>query len=265
MSHYTYNVKRQSLNEQDRPYLAFAPKKPVTELPGRLLLVDFCPTAFDQLQEGSCTANSWAANFAMWHGELDPANQYSRNFIYWYERYLHKQTATDAGAQSKDGGTVLQKYGACLETLWPYVQAKFATKPTRVACVAAAKNRISEYATLGQQSVTPAAIKQYLFDRKNDPVHKAGVCYGFDVYDNMESAQTAKDGILHMPTAKMQCLGGHENLLIGWDDDMTIDGCKGAFYSHNSWGVSWGLQGNFWIPYDMFNEKIAFDAWVISA
>jgi C1A family cysteine protease len=78
---------------------------------------------------------------------------------------------------------------------------------------------------------------------------------GFTVYPSFENDWAVK-GYMPMPTSSEQPIGGHEVLAIAYDDDQS------AFLIRNSWGASWGLDGNFWFPYQaVANESIFSDGW----
>ena len=58
-------------------------------------------------------------------------------------------------------------------------------------------------------------------------------------------------------------LGGHEMVIIGYDDNATVldnEGGvhKGVFTLRNSWGDDVGDKGNFYMTYD-FSKKFAFE------
>ena len=70
----------------------------------------------------------------------------------------------------------------------------------------------------------------------------------------------AKTGIVPLPAAKEKLLGGHANMLVGYND------ATSRFLSKNSWGAAWGMAGYFTIPYDyLTNSKLASDFWVVSS
>ena len=51
-----------------------------------------------------------------------------------------------------------------------------------------------------------------------------------------------------VPGPKEQQAGGHAVCAVGCDD------ARKALLVRNSWGVDWGIQGCFWMPYE-----VAFD------
>ena len=57
-----------------------------------------------------------------------------------------------------------------------------------------------------------------------------------------------------MPQAHEQPLGGHEVLMVGYDDATRL------FKIRNSWGPGWGQHGYFQMPYAYAtNAKLASD------
>ena len=73
---------------------------------------------------------------------------------------------------------------------------------------------------------------------------------GFLVYESFESDTVAATGIMTMPTASEQLLGGHATCVWGFNDDFEFPGLpNGALCIRNSWGPSWGNNGNFFMPY----------------
>ncbi len=91
-----------------------------------------CPPVYNQGQLGSCTANAIAGaiQFDRMKQKLAPDFTPSRLFIYYNERVIEHSVASDSGAQIRDGIKSVARQGDCPETEWPYVIAKFKTKPS---------------------------------------------------------------------------------------------------------------------------------------
>jgi C1A family cysteine protease len=218
---------------------------PATVFPSKFDLFLFQPPRFDQGQEGSCTANSACGEVRTIHRVLNRANDadFSRQLTYYLER---KEQGTpikeDSGSSIAESVAVLEKYGAALETLWPYDQKHFAAKPPASVLVKAKLGRIS-----GSQPVLndPAAFKAVLMKQR-------GVLIGFSVYESFESNAVAATGRMPMPKKGEQVLGGHAVRVIGWDDSTA------SYLVVNSWGEGWGdpkYPGCFWMPYDYLHKK----------
>lgn len=61
-----------------------------------------------------------------------------------------------------------------------------------------------------------------------------------------------------MPTVNDTFLGGHAVVLVGYDDT------KRMFFCRNSWGIDWGLEGYFWMPYEFaLNGMYTSDFWIL--
>ena len=82
--------------------------------------------------------------------------------------------------------------------------------------------------------------------------------FGFTVYESFESQQVAHDGHALMPQPNEQVLGGHAVLAVGYDDS------NQWFIVRNSWGVNWGMQGYFTLPYAYLTlRSLSSDFWTI--
>ena len=60
----------------------------------------------------------------------------SRLFIYYNERALEGTVSTDSGAMLRDGIKCVARQGVCAEPMWPYVEQKFADRPSAQCYVA---------------------------------------------------------------------------------------------------------------------------------
>lgn len=203
---------------------------------------------YDQGQLGSCTAQSIAAAFDFTHHkELKGWVHPSRLWIYWQERHLEGTVDQDAGAVIRDGIKVVHSQGVPPERDWPYDIAKFTVHPSTKAGKDAALDLAIEYRAPAH---TSAGLKGAL---------AAGlpVVFGFTVYDEFESEQVAQTGIVPMPGAGSQQVGGHAVVAVGYNDSTQ------RFLVRNSWGADWGQAGYFEIPYAYVLSSLASDFWVI--
>lgn len=208
-----------------------------------------CPNVYDQGQLGSCTANAIAGAL-----EFDRKKQNvvdfspSRLFIYYNERAMEGTIKSDSGATIRDGIKSVNKSGDCPETEWPYDITKFSSKPSK-SCYKDA---------LKYKSVLYSSISQDLNSMKDCLSSGFPFVYGFTVYNSFESASVAKNGIVPMPTKKEKTLDGHAVMAVGYDDS------KNWFICRNSWGISWGDKGYFYMPYAyLINPNLASDFWTI--
>ncbi|WP_295997146.1 C1 family peptidase [Rugamonas sp.] len=209
-----------------------------------------CPPVYDQGQLGSCTANGigGAVQFERLKQKAAPDFVPSRLFIYYNERVIEHTVQSDAGAQIRDGIKTVAKQGDCAETEWPYDVAKFAHKPS-ASCYSDAL----KYKTIGYQR-----LSQNLSQMKQCVAAGYPFVFGFTAYDSFESADVAKTGIVPMPGASEEVVGGHCMLVVGYDD------AKQAFITRNSWGAGWGQAGYCMMPYAyLLDNNLASDFWTI--
>lgn len=208
---------------------------------------------YDQGTLGSCTANaiSLAYDFERIGQGMNPLLP-SRLFIYYNERTLEGTVLHDNGAQIRDGIKSLASLGVCSEADWPYVPAKFKTKPGKKCYTRALTHVIKQYLRIDNTNLN---------DLKTCLASGFGFVLGFSVYEGFESAEVAATGQAELPRPGEKMIGGHAVFCLGYDDSL---GDHGKFIVRNSWGIDWGDHGHFYIPYEYFtNPGLASDFWTI--
>jgi C1A family cysteine protease len=205
------------------------------------------PPVYDQGQLGSCTGNGIAG--AIEYGlKAESKHDFvpSRLFIYYNERVIENTVSQDAGAEIRDGIKVVASQGVCDENLWPYDTNAFTNKPSDAAYTAAKTGIIKQY------SRVPVALHNI----QNVLTHKVPVVFGCSLYESFESDAVAANGIVPMPGADENQIGGHCMLIVGYTKD--------HFIVRNSWGTSWGDAGYCYMPFDyLTNSSLADDFWAI--
>lgn len=258
----TYKVQRYGWIRDlpdHRDLMYAAPIVNLQTLPSKMDLRDtnLFPDAYDQDDLGSCTGNAIAAavQYVRSKEKKNPGFIPSRLFIYYNERVIEHAVAQDAGAQIRDGVKVVAKLGVCPEQTapaapydWPYDVQKFATRPSD-ACFAFAKdNQITSYRRIPQVLTQMRACLASGFP----------FVFGFTVYESFESAEVAKTGVVNLPGAEENPIGGHAVLAVGYDD------AAQRFAVRNSWGTKWGQRGYFTMPYAYLTDAhLASDFWTV--
>jgi C1A family cysteine protease len=223
------------------------------EMPIGVSLKGACGPVLNQRELGSCTANAIAGAYEFDEKKEGREHLFtpSRLFIYYNERELEDSVGEDSGASLRDGIKTISKVGVCPETGptgWPYDVTRYADRPP-VECYETAKHhRAVEYRRVTQ---TEDQMKRCL---------AAGFPFvlGFVVHENFESDEVQETGVMNMPEPDEKVLGGHAVLAIGYDDN------RESFLIRNSWGDKWGLEGNFWMPYEFaVNTKMCSDFWTV--
>ena len=232
-----------------RDHILQLPKKPGA-LPPSADLRALCPPIYDQGQLGSCTANAIAGaiEFDQRKQQLTPAFTPSRLFIYYNERVMENSVESDSGAQIRDGIKSVASQGACPETLWPYIEAQFAARPSAPCYKIARTHPAVSYSRVAQEA---NQLKACL---------AAGYPFvlGITVYESFESDAVAHSGVVPLPQTAETALGGHAVMAAGYDD------ASQRFLVRNSWGSAWGMGGYFTIPYAyLADENLASDFWTL--
>lgn len=205
---------------------------------------------FDQLSIGSCVANSACAAFRYEAAQLNNNFDFepSRLFVYFNARKLQGWEREDSGAYIRDGFKSLNKWGVAKEEYWKYDVNKFADDPKPEAYNDALKQVAIKYASVDQDLIS---IKQTLLSG-------AAVSFGFNVYQSFFGSWSQGSGIMPIPKKSEVLQGGHAVLIVGFSDE------KQCFLIQNSWGINWGKDGYFWMPYKFaLNPNEADDFWCI--
>lgn len=207
------------------------------------------PAAYDQGQLGSCTAQATCGAFQFTENEQDGnAPIPSRLALYYWTRLSMGTESYDSGASIRDALKAVARYGMCKESIWPYDTSRFSKQPNANAIAEAAKHKL-EGKAYGRIERTVISLKTCL--AANNPI-----VFGFTVYESFMSEEMKKTGMMQMPKLHESVVGGHAVLMIGYDD------AKRCFLIRNSWGPTWGIKGNFWMPYDYaISKRLADDFW----
>jgi hypothetical protein len=220
---------------------------------------------YDQLKEGSCTANSYSKNQQIEEirylsktsriSMLDAKSKVkdlSRQFFYHNELIiLNGNASNDTGADKRTMAKTGQKIGICLEGLWGYGAHRFSENPSSICFQNAQDHKISRY----EFPKSLDDIKDAINNR-----HKA-VSIGIPVHKSFMTKKVATTGLVPLPTGGFfgrwidPIEGGHELIITHYDDTQEVDGCIGAFWVENSWSSNWGINGGCWIPYRYFEQE----------
>jgi C1A family cysteine protease len=248
-----YPVTKDKLDVRDRHAMMASH---AASLPPVVDLSAYLGPVRDQGELGACTGFAFCAMreflyrcFYRYEKNVIPVEDavFSPLYLYRQERLLEGTLHEDAGADSRTGLRVLSKIGVCLEKTVPYNIGKFdgvfldALKES-VKFKIGAYHRVFDLQTL--KSVLASGYVASM---------------AFAVYQSFESGSIARTGMMTMPIRNEMCLGGHEVLVYGYDDNM------GRVKVRNSWGKDWGDGGNFYMPYDYFmlpSDSGVYDMWV---
>jgi C1A family cysteine protease len=245
MAKRVYNLKPDKTDLRD--YIFRSTKYVSAEsLPSAVDLRSQMSPVVDQGQLGSCTANAIGSGLREFL-ELKnhvPFVQLSRLYLYWHEREMEGTLGEDAGAEIRDGMSVLEDLGICPEADFPYVISTYNNTPSAKAEADAPKYKIATYSRINNLTMLKTSVAE-----------DYPVVIGFEVFSSFESDDVAQTGWVPMPQYGEDVLGGHAVLAVGYNESQRVVICR------NSWGVDWGDQGYFYLPYGFWTAGYVFDMW----
>jgi len=210
---------------------------------------------FDQGSLGSCTGNAFVGALEYLenkrHNLTNEDHNFvdlSRLFVYFNERLLEGSVDVDAGAFIADGIKALSTRGVCREKFYPYDINRFKEIPSPEAYADGENRQITKFA---QVDMTEEAFVATLGN-------SIPIVFGIQIFKSFESDDVARTGMVPMPTANEECLGGHAVLVCGYSQS------KRLLKVRNSWGADWGVRGYFFLPFDyVFKAGLASEPWII--
>jgi hypothetical protein len=206
----------------------------------------YYPKVQNQDGVGICGGFSWAEHLNAVCKQIgQPVDRFSENYIYNGCRYMNGTLKQDSGLANDDAVTWLIQHGFLQYQYWPFLDVLDKNAPSSL--------RESE------ASIYPN-VQSFRVDNGVDGLKSAMAdghtmvlgCPWFSEWENYDGSN-----VLPIPTINSQIAGGHDTLWGDYDESMK------AFYCQNSWGIGWGDQGHFWVPYqaiDVFKQLGGYDA-----
>lgn len=223
---------------------------PVKELPSSIEIPT--PPAYNQGNVGLCFSHAGCRAFdTVFYKDTGKYLTPSRLYLGVTTRSDEGRLKQDSGASMRGTVKAMVKWGIPPESAYPYDVKKMFELPPPSVTALAEKYQTLMYYRVPEES--PSLLKAALVNG-HTPV------FGAKIYKSFTSPGTASTGVVRMPVAGEESLGGHALTICGFSDE------KKAFHVMNSWGKEWGCDnGMCWMPYDYFTfPGLVRDLWVIS-
>ena len=215
----------------------------VDSLPMQIATMPTFPKDYNQLSIGACGPNSVGETL-----EYQLSTKLSRLFLYFFTRTAENDLFEDGGVVISDMLGALHTMGMPLEELCPYDPALFQAAPSIQALYDASQRRVARYDVV-------VDLDHILFELNR----KQPVIFGFGVPRSMQSDETARTGLVAVPSASDPVMGGHCVVAISADRERELVQCT----SH--WGEDYGDDGTIWLGYEHFRSGNASDFSAIRA
>ncbi|MFI5404429.1 MAG: C1 family peptidase, partial [Candidatus Gagatemarchaeaceae archaeon] len=207
------------------------------------------PPVYHQKELNSCSANAVAAavEFDLIKEKKKRVIFPSRLFLYFNVRAAEGTVRSNVGISIRDTLKSVAKLGDCPESLWPYVEKRFRTRPPRECYADALKYRLVEY----------QRIRRSIEDFRSCIASGYPFVFGFLAHQRFQDI-VKRTGRLEMPSQGERIIGHHAVLAVGYEER------KRRFWVRNSWGPRFGRAGYFTMPYEyLLSEYLSSDFWTI--
>lgn len=233
--------------------------------PASASLRPYVVEVLDQGRLGSCVAQSGFQAVRISHVHQLRHNPHaplatdvpeigSRLFGYYLARAVHHMSAFDSGTHLRTFFEVLNKFGFCPESVWPYDDDKSVARPAFMRMPPTRAFR----AAFDQRSPTHYRRIYGTGAAKIDEVKHAislghAVVFGIDV--DRDFVDGRFDPTVPLDPTRSSVVGGHAMTVVGYSGD-TFDIC-------NSWGTDFGDDGFFAASADFIVESR--DDWAVES
>lgn len=226
----------------------YASLSPDEQLPERVSLERFAPTAGDQGQQGSCVG--WGSTYAA-RTILESVNTgQDPNQIVFSPAFTYNQIGLQdcQGTYIDRAVDLLTKDGAVAYAKFPYNENSCSKQPDNYVLKEASQFKMKGANRLSisgdDYTCDVNAIRENL-------AHKAPVVIGMSVGGSfMQDMEGQEFWQPNSNDYNKSGFGGHCMCIIGYDD-FYFDK-DGAFLIQNSWGQKWGKNGRAWVSYKDF-------------
>ena len=213
------------------------------------------PVPGDQGQTPWCAAYT-GAYIASYLNAQEKA--FKGKFTDFAESWLYHQARIAAGMQDpKVSGVylrsvlqVMRKQGVMPQYAWSDFHNRPKKKYENKALEQAANFQLQSFASV---RLNHAAIKTAI-------MNFGLVAVSTRVYEGWQ--KVGRDGRVPLPFGNNDPLGGHGVVLYGWDDDLSHHtGDDGYYFGVNWWGIDWGHNGHFYLPYGYVDRRIVYNCY----
>lgn len=204
------------------------------------------PQPGDQGPQGSCVG--WATAYALksYQERVEMGWALNTQSHLFSPSYIYNQIngGYDRGSSISSALDLAVQQGIATLATMPYRSADFLSQPSGLARAEASLYKAAGWVTVSSTSQLKAAL-----------ANKQPVVIAIKAYESISSLN-GSDSVYN--TIAGTDLGGHAVTVVGYDDNKY----GGAFKVINSWGINWGDEGYFWIPYD-FIPEVMIQAYIL--